>query len=271
LLRESTAVLMNATPFDIDLEKVGAYLANLPGVSGVHYLHAWRVSSSSTAFSCHVVVPDQPLSGTEQLAGQIRHELLHRFRIDHPVLQFETADCGQGTLLCEMACNGSGVCTPRASSGSVPAASSGASRVQPLVFHALRLLMGAVFLYASYDKILHPQAFAQAVYNYQVLPDGLVNLTALVLPWLELLLGLCLVAGAWLPGATVISSGLLTLFLAALVFNQLRGLDVGCGCFSTEASAGPADLWTVARDLSFLAAALYLAVYVFFVKPVATA
>jgi hypothetical protein len=67
----------------------------------------------------------------------------------------------------------------------------------------------------------------------------------------------------------VITSGLLTLFFAALVFNQIRGLDVGCGCFSAEAAAGPADLWTVARDLGFLAAAFYLAFYVFFVKPAA--
>jgi hypothetical protein len=166
LLRESTAVLMNATPLDIDLEEVGAFLAAFPGVTGVHYLHAWRVSSHSIAFSCHVVVPDQPLSGTERLAGRIRHELLHRFGIDHPVLQFETADCGEGTLLCEISCTGSGVCTPRASSAvDSDSAAAAPGRVHPLVFQALRLLMGAVFLYASYDKILHPQAFAQAIYN----------------------------------------------------------------------------------------------------------
>ena len=263
LLRESTAVLMNATPYDIDLEKVGAYLANFPEVSGVHYLHAWRVSSRGIAFSCHVVVPDQPLSRTEQLAGRIRDELLQRFGIDHPVLQFETADCGQGTLLCEMSCAGSGACTPRAPSGSAPAAA--AAWVQPLVYHVLRLGLGAVWLYASFDKILHPQAFAQVVYNYQILPDGLVNLAALVLPWLELLLGLSLLAGVWLPGATLISSGLLTIFAAALVYNLTRGLDIGCGCFSTQAGAGPVDLWTVVRDLVFLAAAFYLTVYVFFI------
>ncbi|MGA8240229.1 MAG: MauE/DoxX family redox-associated membrane protein [Desulfobacterales bacterium] len=45
------------------------------------------------------------------------------------------------------------------------------------MFLALRLLLGTVFLYASYDKILHPQAFAQAVYNYQILPDMAVNPT----------------------------------------------------------------------------------------------
>lgn len=52
------------------------------------------------------------------------------------------------------------------------------------VYHAARLFMGGVFLYASFDKILHPAAFAEAVYNYQILPDAAVNLAALTLPWL---------------------------------------------------------------------------------------
>jgi uncharacterized membrane protein YphA (DoxX/SURF4 family) len=144
---------------------------------------------------------------------------------------------------------------------------AGALRFQPLLFHVLRLLLGGVFLYASYDKILHPQAFAQAVYNYQILPDAAVNLAALVLPWLELLLGLCLVVGLWLPGVSVTSAGLLVLFSGALVFNQIRGLDVHCGCFSTETTDGPADLWTVARDFLFLSASLYLTAIVFFSRP----
>lgn len=104
LLKESTAVLMNATPGHLDLEKVQSFLTDLPGVLGVHYLHAWQVSSDSTAFSCHVVVPDQPVSSTEKIAESIKHELFHRFRIDHPVLQFETSACGNGSLLCGMAC-----------------------------------------------------------------------------------------------------------------------------------------------------------------------
>jgi uncharacterized membrane protein YphA (DoxX/SURF4 family) len=123
----------------------------------------------------------------------------------------------------------------------------------------LRLCLGAMFLYASYDKILHPLAFAEAVYNYQILPEVAVNLTALTLPWLELHLGVCLVSGFWLPGATAISTGLLTVFIGALVFNQVRGLDIHCGCFSTERTGGPADLWTAARDISFLAMSVYLA------------
>ncbi len=102
--RESGLILMNATPRGLDLEKVRAHLLSLPGVCGVHYLHAWNLSSNSIAFSCHVEVVDQPVSTTEALAERIRHELAHRFGIDHPVLQFETLKCGSGGMLCEMSC-----------------------------------------------------------------------------------------------------------------------------------------------------------------------
>ncbi|MFO7495996.1 MAG: cation diffusion facilitator family transporter [Desulfobacterales bacterium] len=269
LLRESTAVLMNATPGHIHLEKVRDRLCRLPGVLGVHYLHAWQVASASTAFSCHVVVPDQQVSQTAPLADRIRRELLEGFGIDHPVLQFETADCGRGTLLCEMACSAAAGCSSDRDPASrqVSSAVKGPPRLPAMAYHALRVFLGAVFLYASFDKILRPQAFAQAVYNYQVLPDGLVNLTALALPWLELLLGLGLISGAWVPGAAVMSAGLLTVFMGAMVFNQLRGLDVHCGCFSSDPGGGPAGPWTVVRDLSFWAVSVYVLLYVFFLRP----
>ena len=82
-----------------------------------------------------------------------------------------------------------------------------------------RLFLGGIFVYASCDKILHPVIFAETVYNYQVLPDLLVNITALVLPWVELLVGLALILGLWLAGALVISNLLL---LAVLIDTILR-------------------------------------------------
>lgn len=120
--------------------------------------------------------------------------------------------------------------------------------------------MGAVFLYASYNKILHPQAFAEAVYNYQILPDAAVNAAALALPFIEMVAGLCLIAGVWLPGAAMVVALLMVVFTTALIFNQIRGLDVHCGCFSTQALHGPASLWTVARDFCFLVLSVYLLV-----------
>ena len=89
-----------------------------------------------------------------------------------------------------------------------------------------RIFMGAVFLYASYNKILHPQVFSEAVYNYQILPDAAVNDLALVLPWIELVAGLCLISGVWLPGASMLAALLMAVFTAALAYNQIRGLDV---------------------------------------------
>lgn len=106
LLKESITILMNAVPAHIDLQEVYRLLMDFPEVLGVHYLHVWQMSSESTALSCHVVVADQLISRTEQLTVCIASELRQRFHIDHPVLQFETTHCGQGTLLCEMACNG---------------------------------------------------------------------------------------------------------------------------------------------------------------------
>jgi len=140
------------------------------------------------------------------------------------------------------------------------------SRLYRWLFHICRVLLGLVFVYASYDKILQPQAFALAVFNYQIAPDWAVNLIALILPWLELLLGLCLVFGVWLPGATIAGNGLLVFFLGALVFNQIRGLDIHCGCFSTEIQEGPAGVGTVLRDLGFLAMSLYLLLFIFLYK-----
>ncbi|GBC60002.1 hypothetical protein DENIS_0944 [Desulfonema ishimotonii] len=122
------------------------------------------------------------------------------------------------------------------------------------VILALRLFLGIVFIYASWDKILHPGAFAEAIYNYQILPDTLINFTAIVLPWFELFLGICVIFGIWLPGAVFSINALLTVFFAALLFNLARGLDIHCGCFSSSAQSGESGstLWYLTRDAAFL-------------------
>jgi rhodanese-related sulfurtransferase len=132
-----------------------------------------------------------------------------------------------------------------------------------------RLFLGAIFVYASYDKILHPVPFAEIVYNYQILPDILVNLAALFLPWIELLVGLSLILGVGLPGAVLTSNGLLLLFFSTLVFNMARGLDIDCGCFTTAVgpSSGGHMLWYLFRDGFFLLTAAFLLVSSFLLKP----
>ncbi len=127
-----------------------------------------------------------------------------------------------------------------------------------VIILAARLILGGVFVFASIDKILHPAAFAEAVYNYQILPDSLINLTAIVLPWLELVLGSLLIIGVWMPGSVLASNLLLLTFIGVLIYNTSRGLDIHCGCFSTEPSEDPLSIWTIARDAVFLVPAVYL-------------
>lgn len=106
ILKAASGILMNATPKGLNLEEIKGFLEQIPGVCGIHYLHAWNISASSIGFSCHVEVLDQLVTKTEKIGESIRHELFHRFGIDHPVLQFETTECGNGGILCEISCGG---------------------------------------------------------------------------------------------------------------------------------------------------------------------
>jgi len=165
-------------------------------------------------------------------------------------------------LLCELSCGDNGEGTMNCSTEKKTA------ETKPWHLHRIftlsaRLILGGIFIYASFDKILHPAAFAKGVYSYQILPDGFINLTAIVLPWLELVLGSFLIIGFWLPGTVVMSNLLLMTFTGALLFNMARGLDIDCGCFSTTADSA-INFWTVLRDVSFLIPAAYLFYVTFF-------
>jgi cobalt-zinc-cadmium efflux system protein len=264
ILKAAVTILMNATPSGMDITKVKDFLECVPGVDGVHYLHAWNLCSSSVALSCHVVVPDQSLSRIERLSQKIRHQLLHHFGIDHPVLQFETTPCGEGDLLCGLNCARADE-PPGDSEGM-----KGQSRLRllfqrPLLFW-VRLLVGVIFIAASIGKILHPSTFAQMVYNYQILPDAFINVTAIVLPWLELVLGGLLIVGLWIPGTVVLANLLFLTFFGSLLFNLARGLDIHCGCFSTSTQGDPLTSWYVIRDALFLLLGGYLFYGVFVMR-----
>ncbi len=140
------------------------------------------------------------------------------------------------------------------------------------ILHSVsRWVLGIVFIYASYDKILNPAQFAEAIFNYQILPDHLINICALVLPWLELILGICLILGILMPGAVLLVNLLLIVFVGALLFNLYRGLDISCGCFSTNPGESVVNLWTVARDASFMLFSFHLFICVFVKKENANA
>tara|TARA_B100000579_G_scaffold430576_1_gene444219 strand:- start:668 stop:1120 length:453 start_codon:yes stop_codon:yes gene_type:complete len=94
----------------------------------------------------------------------------------------------------------------------------------------LRLILGAVFLWASFDKIIDPASFAKNISNYHVVPFGLENTVAIILPWLEFFIGTGMILGIMVNGSIIISSFLLILFNILIAQAILRGFNIECGC-----------------------------------------
>ena len=93
-----------------------------------------------------------------------------------------------------------------------------------------RLFLGAMFMYASLDKINDPETFSGDIRAYQIVPFGLENSVAIILPWLELLIGIGLVIGVMVDGSALISMGLLVVFIIAISSAILQGINIECGC-----------------------------------------
>ncbi|MCK4427996.1 MAG: DoxX family membrane protein [candidate division Zixibacteria bacterium] len=115
-----------------------------------------------------------------------------------------------------------------------------------------RLVLGMTFVYASLDKIAHPDQFAKIIYNYKILPDFLINVFAVTLPWIELLAGLFLILGIFTESASLLISFLLVIFLFAISVNVLRGVDLNCGCFSTDPAGKKEGISLLFKDFLFL-------------------
>ena len=98
----------------------------------------------------------------------------------------------------------------------------------------VQLALGAIFIIAALPKIADPPSFAHMIYNYRILPAGLINISSLVMPWVELLCGIALVLGVWRRPALAIVTILLVLFVAAISFNLARGNAIDCGCFNVS-------------------------------------
>ncbi len=128
---------------------------------------------------------------------------------------------------------------------------------------AARWILGGMFVYASYNKVLAPAVFAKIIYGYGLFPAMFINLIAIIVPFLELVAGLALIVGFYPRSAALIVNAMLLVFITALSINLIRGHEFDCGCFSINAStqesyAGP----LIIRDFLILV----LGVHVFFYR-----
>ena len=94
LFRDTTRVLLEATPKGLDPEAVNAAIASAPGVRAVHHLHLWSLASDVPALSVHVVVDAEPSLHEAQRQGDaVRTMLAERFGISHATVELECHPC----------------------------------------------------------------------------------------------------------------------------------------------------------------------------------
>jgi uncharacterized membrane protein YphA (DoxX/SURF4 family) len=122
----------------------------------------------------------------------------------------------------------------------------------------LRVAIGAIFVVAGVSKVGHAPEFAAQIAGFRLLPQAVIAPMALVLPFLEILLGGYLIVGLFTRAAAWIAVLLFAAFDGAIASAVVRGMTVSCGCF------GPNDktvtTWTeVARDAVFVLLAVIVA------------
>lgn len=119
-----------------------------------------------------------------------------------------------------------------------------------------RLSLAIIFLYAGIEKVINPDDFSVAIYNYRLLPDYAINFVAVILPWLEIIIALNLLFGINVRGAALLSALLFLTFATALTINLARGLDISCGCFG--ASSENINWFYLVRDLFLFCISIFV-------------
>ncbi|MDD5306944.1 MAG: DoxX family membrane protein [Deltaproteobacteria bacterium] len=123
---------------------------------------------------------------------------------------------------------------------------------------ALRAALAVTFAWACFHKIADPRDFALQVATYQILPLPLVNLQAIVLPWVELFAALLLALGLFTRPAALVTCGMNVMFIAAISMALAAHLHLQCGCFASSSAGEEMNAWLIVRDALLLLAGAYL-------------
>jgi len=124
-----------------------------------------------------------------------------------------------------------------------------------------RIAIGGVLIYASVTKFTQPYSFLDSVYSYDLVGPRAGVLIAATLPTAELAVGLAVIFGIAAPGALLAAAVLFSAFSFAIASALWRGLDIACGCFSSqEVLRHPIGYATLLRTLALLSGSIALAV-----------
>jgi len=124
-----------------------------------------------------------------------------------------------------------------------------------------RLVVGGVWIVAGALKLPDPAQSVDAVRAYELLPGALIRPVGLMLPAVEIVVGLCLVLGLLTRAAAIVSAVLFVLFIVGIASAWARGINIDCGCFGGggyDPDAQSKYPGEIARDVALLLASLFL-------------
>jgi len=93
LVKESVSILLESVPSHINIDAVAAEMAKIKGVREAYHIHVWTITSGVYAMSAHVLINDQPVSGSRDIINDITHLLSEKFNILHSTIQLECERC----------------------------------------------------------------------------------------------------------------------------------------------------------------------------------
>jgi uncharacterized membrane protein YphA (DoxX/SURF4 family) len=128
----------------------------------------------------------------------------------------------------------------------------------PYLVLLVRTFIGLLFIVSSLEKIVDPASFALSIANYKMIPEWLGIFAATMVPWLELLCGFSVLFGALTRGSTLLLSAMLVVFTLAVLIALARGLDISCGCFTQDPTAGKIGWLKVIQNTTLIALTLFL-------------
>jgi len=137
-------------------------------------------------------------------------------------------------------------------------------KAQPWLGLISRLVLGGVLFIAGYLKVGTPDKSQMAVRAYEVLPISLANLIGLLLPYVEIGIGLLLILGVYTRISAALGGAIMVIFIVAIAQAWARGLTIDCGCFGGGGQVAASEtkyLSEIIRDTALVLLALYLIRY----------
>src|SRR4030065_1373908 len=124
----------------------------------------------------------------------------------------------------------------------------------------LQIILGIVFVFSGITKLVDSDKFAEALVNFKLLNDNLINIVKYTLPVIEIMLGVFIIFNFHSSLPSFISSLLLSFFTALIVVKLFEGEEISCGCFGVL-SSDKLNILSVLRNVSLILIAIIVSTY----------